>query len=267
MEQAAVTESLPVSTPADKSRRVGSTDLLKLAGLVLVLVDHWGLFFAPDQDWWRVFGRLAAPIFFFFIGFARSRQVPWTWLVLGLALTATDYLTSANKADVSLNILLSFALLRTALPHVEARVIAWPLRTALLTGLCVALIPIMAPFLEYGAEGWLWALLGLAQRRMLEHPGPRAAWIRNGVAAVAALAYIVQERHDFDLETVQSTTLGILVAVLAASLARFRRAEFDAKPPGPLDGLLRIAGQRSLEIYGITLFLMQVAAYALGFRG
>src|SRR3954447_328831 len=69
------------------ARPVTTTDLWKLVGLVLVLIDHWGLLFADDPSW-RVVGRAAAPIFFFFIGLARTRQVPWSWVILGLGLTA-----------------------------------------------------------------------------------------------------------------------------------------------------------------------------------
>jgi len=69
------------------ARPVTTTDLWKFTGLVLVLIDHWGLLFADDPSW-RVVGRAAAPIFFFFIGLARTRRVPWSWVVLGLVLTA-----------------------------------------------------------------------------------------------------------------------------------------------------------------------------------
>ncbi len=66
---------------AGGARPVTTTDLWKFFGVIFVLVDHYGFFFDNDQDWWRVFGRLAAPIFFFFIGFARTRRVPrcWPW--------------------------------------------------------------------------------------------------------------------------------------------------------------------------------------------
>ena len=63
----------PEPAPAVPAR-VGTTDWWKLAGLALVLADHYGLFFDPDTDGWRVVGRIAAPIFFFLIGFARTRR-------------------------------------------------------------------------------------------------------------------------------------------------------------------------------------------------
>ena len=43
---------------------VTTTDLLKVIGVAAFLLDHYGLYFDPDQEWWRVFGRLAVPIFF-----------------------------------------------------------------------------------------------------------------------------------------------------------------------------------------------------------
>src|SRR3954471_19994839 len=41
------------------ARPVTTTDLWKLVGLLLVLIDHWGLLFADDPSW-RVVGRAAA---------------------------------------------------------------------------------------------------------------------------------------------------------------------------------------------------------------
>lgn len=260
------------SPPVPSPPVVGSTDLWKLAGLVLVIVDHTGLFFAPETEAWRVLGRCAAPIFFFFIGYARTHTVPWTWLVLGGLLTATDHLTSADRSEVSLNILLNFALLRTALPHAEAWIAgrstageAW--RLAVLVGVCTAAIPVFDPFLEYGAEGWLWALFGLSQRRASEAgsgSGRGPAWIRNGVAAATALAYIVRESRDYELEGVAAFALAGLIVVLAGLLARFRRVALERQPPPALARALTWIGRRSLELYAASLFLMQVTAYAIG---
>jgi hypothetical protein len=130
--------------------------LWKLAGLVFVLVDHYGLFFAEDEAWWRVVGRLAAPVFFFFIGFARTRSVPLSWLALGAILTVTDVLTSQGAEEVSLNILLHFALLRwMLLPLLETRILGRPSRVAAFIVLCTALSGVSPRLVEYGTEGWL----------------------------------------------------------------------------------------------------------------
>ena len=54
---------------------VDKTDWLKAAAIVLVSADHFGYFFMEDDLWWSAFGRLAAPIFFFLLGFAQARTV------------------------------------------------------------------------------------------------------------------------------------------------------------------------------------------------
>ena len=71
--------------------RVSSTDWFKILGIAAFLIDHAGLFFFPDDDVWRVFGRVAAPIFFFFLGFAHSRSFPVSWLVWGVLLTGMEW--------------------------------------------------------------------------------------------------------------------------------------------------------------------------------
>src|SRR6186713_2627984 len=160
------------------ARPVTTTDLWKLVGLVLVLIDHWGLLFADDPSW-RVVGRAAAPIFFFFIGLARTRRVPWSWVVLGLVLTAAESWTSGTGlGKINLNILINFAFVRLLLPEVERRVMPHSWAIALLACAIVLLIRPFQQILEYGAEGWLWALFGLSHRSRSKRSTP----IRDGRA-------------------------------------------------------------------------------------
>lgn len=44
-------------------------DLFKLLAILLMLIDHLGLFCFPENLWLRAFGRLAMPIFTFFAGY------------------------------------------------------------------------------------------------------------------------------------------------------------------------------------------------------
>ena len=55
---------------------------------ISVSVGHFGHFFVEDDRWWSVFGRLAAPTFFFLLGYAQTRTVPLHWIWLGVILHA-----------------------------------------------------------------------------------------------------------------------------------------------------------------------------------
>jgi TraX protein len=86
MHDAARSTSTPHRNP-HTPHAVDNTDWLKTAAIILVTVDHFGHFFMNDDRWWSVFGRLAAPSFFFLLGYAQTRTVPLHWIWLGVILT------------------------------------------------------------------------------------------------------------------------------------------------------------------------------------
>jgi hypothetical protein len=55
---------------------VDNTDWLKTAAIIATVFGHIGFFFTEEDGWLSVFGRFAAPILFFFLGYAQSRTIP-----------------------------------------------------------------------------------------------------------------------------------------------------------------------------------------------
>jgi hypothetical protein len=251
----------PGATP-DLQRPVTTTDAWKLFAITFVLIDHYGLYFDPDEVWWRLFGRLASPVFFFFIGFARTRSVPLSWLIFGILITAVEYWTSGGRS-VMLNILLNFALLRLVLPFIEAHVIDHPLRHAIVVIVSAASIPVLDDVLEYSGEGWVWALFGLSHRLLLERGDPGSRIRRNVLAVIAGLVYAVRERSDYGFDALQSVLLAVLVAALVLGLTQFRRADLARQPPGFIRPIFTFTGRHTLEIYAVTLLAMQLLAYTI----
>ena len=168
---------------AIKPHAVDNADWLKTAAIILVSVGHFGHFFMEDDLWWSVFGRPAAPMFFFLMGYAQSRTVPFRWIWLGVILTLLES-SNAGWTWVAPNILLSFALIRMARPYVQDRVQhhGWA-AFALLVSALIAVQPIAEKMVDYGAEGWLWALFGLYQRMYVDG---RAATGVDGSAQIFA---------------------------------------------------------------------------------
>lgn len=240
---------------------VTTTDWWKLAAIVVMLVDHVGFYFDPEQAWWRVVGRATAPIFFVLVGFARTRSVPWTWLAFGAILTGIDVLKEENAANATINILLNFALIRWALPSLERWLGDSRLRLVLVLGLFAGLVPLLGDRLEYGAEGWLWALLGLYQRRFLESGTAGAASTRNAVAALAGLVYLVTEYFDFGFGLEQAFVLALIVGVETVLLANFVRETSRVQPPAALRPVIGFLGRRTLELYALHLLLFEAVTY------
>jgi hypothetical protein len=247
---------------------VDNTDWLKTVAIILVSIDHIGYFFIADDQWWSTFGRLAAPVFFFLLGFSHSRRVPLNWIWLGIILTTLDS-WNADWAWMAPNILLSLALIRLARPYVHKLVQhrGWP-ALALIASVLILVLPVAGNLVEYGAEGWLWALFGLCQRMYVDSRSgaglvgtatDRAPDARNLgsmrllACLVAAIIYIWQEQMEFSFSQVHFITLIFGIGVLSLSLCLFLRGPSRIQPPQPIVSTLHFIGRHTLEIYAIQL--------------
>jgi non-ribosomal peptide synthetase-like protein len=249
------------STPA-----VDTTDWLKTVAIILVLVDHVGYFFIDNDHWWAVFGRLAAPTFFFLLGYAKSRGVPLKWIGLALGLTLLDSWNN-DWHWVAPNILFSFAVIRFGRPYAQTLLerYGW-IGFVLLAAALFALLPVTAQVVDYGAEGWLWALLGLSQRLYVDQksvadlngkaPGKtRRNWglMRLLVCLIAAAAYVWREQIEFSFSRPQYIVFIVILGIWSLQLCLFLRGPTRFQPPKLIANTLGFIGRHTLEIYALEL--------------
>lgn len=237
-----------------------STDWLKLVGIAAFMIDHVGLYFIDDDDAWRLLGRIAAPIFFFLVGFARSRHIPLSWIIWGVILTGLDWYIDGWD-ELTLNILLNFAFLRLALRFVD-HFAQTPMRFLVVAALAVFCLPFGDEFFEYGAEGWLWALFGYAQR-LWRDDRKEFALPRFALASVAVLAYAFAEINHHEWDGLYAIGLVMIVLVLTGVFLLFARRVSPWQPPVFLAAPLIWIAHYSLEIYAISLFVMQDIAHVI----
>jgi len=251
---------------------VDNSDWLKTAAIIMVVIDHTGYFFIEDAEWWSVFGRMAAPTFFFLMGYAQTRIVPLHWIWLGLILTMLDS-SNSDWIWVAPNILISLALIRVSRPYVKFLLqhYGWVAFILLVCALLLTL-PIAAEVVEYGAEGWLWALFGLCQRMYVDgkstfdvegtgqNPATPAQVLTHNwgmmrllACSVAAVVYIWQEQLEFSFSEVQLAAVILGVSVLSLWLCVFARGPSRIQPLEFIARPLRFFGRHTLEVYFIQL--------------
>jgi hypothetical protein len=261
-----------ISSNPQTCHLVDNTDWLKTAAIILVAVDHFGHFFMEDDSWWSVFGRSAAPTFFFLMGYAQTRSVPLHWIGLGVVLTLLES-WNAEWAWVTPNILLSFALVRSARPYVQVLIqrYGWS-AFALLVCVLVAVLSIAAKIVDYGSEGWLWALFGLCQRMYVDSrittdgDGPaqssappatamkeNAGLMRLLACFAAVVVCVWQEQREYSFSQIQFAAFIFGIGVWSAILCLFLRGPSRFQPPRAIAGALRFIGRHTLEIYAIQL--------------
>jgi peptidoglycan/LPS O-acetylase OafA/YrhL len=251
---------------------VDNADWLKAAAIISVSIGHFGYFFIEDDSWWSVLGRVAAPTFFFLLGYAQTRTVPLRWIWLGVILTLLEG-WNAKWTWVAPNILLSLALIRSARPYAQILLQrhGWA-AFALLACALLAVAPIAGNLVDYGSEGWLWALFGLCQRMyvdsrpvsdvdgpaqnsappapaMKENSGP----MRLLACLVAVVAYVWQEQTEYSFPRFQFAVFIFGIGVWSASLCLFLRGRSRIQPPETIARALRFIGRHTLEIYAIQL--------------
>jgi hypothetical protein len=166
---------------------------------------------------------------------------------------------------VAPNILLSLALIRVARPHVQnfLKHHGWA-AFAIFVLVLFAVLPITANIVDYGAEGWLWALFGLCQRMYVDgtaqsgeppaHAIPENLnLMRLLVCFAAAVGYVWQEQMEFSFSQIHFAAVILGVGVLSLGLCLFHRGPSRIQPSEFIAGALRFIGRRTLEIYAIQL--------------
>lgn len=267
----------PFITRAQTPLIVDSTDWLKAFAIIFVSIDHIGYFFIDYADWWNAYGRMAAPSFFFLLGYAQTRFVPRYWIGIGVLLTLLDSWNN-DWTWVSPNILLSFALIRMARPYAQIFLQrhGW-VAFALVVTVLVAALPVASNFADYGTEGWLWALFGLCQRLyvddksaivtdgLMQNPvnsklgmTENSGLLRLLACITAATVYIWQEQIEFTFSQHQLITIMLGIGALSIYLCLFRRGPSRIQPPQALSGVLHFVGRHTLAIYAVQLAAFEI---------
>jgi hypothetical protein len=233
-------------------------DVLKTVAVVLMIADHVGLY-VLDSSWLRVAGRPVAVIFGFLIGFSATTRVPPSWIGLGIGLTLLNRWLFPNDEPHTLDILLTLALTRMAIPFFDRLHRAHPLLLVPMVAVLGVLTEPVNAFLEYGTEVPIVALLGTAVRLDRGRPGEEAARKATALAALVAIG-LVALRH-FEFEPAEATACMAVLAATMLALASFRITPV-ALPP-PIAPAVRWAGRNTLMIYAVHLAAFQLAAWAM----
>lgn len=236
-----------------------SYDLLKTLALILMVIDHVGYFFFPDDMWWRILGRLSVPIWFFLIGYASTREVPKLFWILGAAVAASALV--AGEYLFPLNIVFMLIIARLS--------VDWMFTHALrnreaFAGMFFLLflmgIPSLA-FIEYGTIGLLFTLMGTLKRREDDVKAPR--WMLWAFISASVFVYILIQ--GLLMPSISGAQLLVFLSgmiVLMIVLNRFRPHVFEklnTKTMPPI-ALLQLTGRRTLEIYALHIIILRALA-------
>ncbi len=240
-----------------KSTAVTSYDLIKTAALITMIIDHAGVYFFPDDMWWRAVGRLSAPFWLFLVGYARSRDLsPKLWIGL-IVLTASSFISGGPVFPLS--ILLTILIIRLTIDKIGPYMVSEQERMMAVATIFFFASPFTFFLMDYGSLGYLTALFGYIARLRYEGKKYKDELL---FAMVAFGFYTAMCYFTFDFSNAQFAFILIGCAVVYKTLYDFRPATYPALSNKVYSPLLKFMGSRTLEIYVLHIVVFRAfAAY------
>ena len=233
--------------------------MLKALALGLMLLDHIGFYFFPDQDWFRVLGRLCLPIWCFFIGYANTRRIGRDLIVGAIALIGMSMLTGYSVFPI--NILLTFILIRLCFDKVtDFMNLSRDNLVIALFIILVALLPSMM-LVEYGTAALALAISGYAVRHGVGKGVDQSLPVFIAGFAIYALSQIL----TFTFALPEWGVFGAGLLIIGHILWRFTPLNYPSITRPALVMPLKWIGRNTLIIYvaHIVLFKGIAASFAL----
>ena len=245
---------------------ITSYDLLKTFAVLTMVIDHLGIYFFPEEDWFRTFGRLSFPVWLFLIGYARSRDLPLKLWVGGGALVAASVV--AGQVVFPVNILFTIAIVRLSIDPImrflnKNYLMLWPLSVLFV----LFAIP-TSLFTEFGTMAFVMGVFGALVRRQQEEgrPKDKIAW---EYSLFVLIAYSAIETLSFGFIGPKGVVLFLGMSGVVYTLYHFRSSvpENVQGAAGPVKTLIQLCGRRTLEFYVIHLLLFKALAVFFGTEG
>ena len=244
-----------------------SYDLLKSLAVLLMILDHTGYFFFPANEWFRVVGRASMPIWFFLVGFARSRDLSKPLWICAFLLLAAKIV--AGSAILPLNILFSIIFVRYVIDFIAPIIFKnWEVLTYG-TFLIAALSVLFYFIIEYGTIGLLIALCGYLIRHWNDFDlTDRAKKMFLGtVTGLYAISQILI--FHMVMSKGEQQAMVVIIGAVGLMLYMFQPREvpeIEEKLPRFVVSALQFGGRYTLEIYTAHLILFLFASILLGTR-
>ncbi len=257
MPTSAVRKTLP--------KELTSYDLLKSLAVILMICDHVGFFFFPEEMWFRTLGRLCLPIWFFLIGYARGSEVPKIFWIGGGVVAVSSFI--AGPYILPLNILFTLAIMRKGRDYIARGALSSP---QALRGMFFIMLLLSFPsavFFEYGTLAVLIMLVGFIARRRdsvlerIEHKH-----IIMYVVASFFVTYIIVGVQMPFMTGAQTWVLTLGYVLLGFVLWRFKPLVFtDARKymAGSFIKMFQFMGRWTLEIYVVHLVILRALAMVI----
>lgn len=231
-------------------------DILKTLAVLIMICDHTGKYFFPDDLWWRAVGRIGFPVWFFLVGYAKGRDISKP-LLIGTGLLIIGDL-AAGMTLFPLNALATIICLRLTIDRVMKTVGKNVEALVLVSALSCALIFYSNVLLEYGTLALLFCMFGYFVRHR-EDVGYSEKLIAL-FAVYCFSCFVYTTTLFFDMSVAQLALVVLGSGWMCWFLYRLKIETYPVlsdRLPWFVSSPIQFMGRKTLEIYVAHLLLFK----------
>jgi len=221
-------------------RTVNTHDLVKVLATVVMVVDHIGLYFMDNNDWFRIVGRLAAPLFFMLVGASGAYHQKNELIIYAGVLMVFQF--ALTGFDPLFNILVNFMIIKFVLQRVDFASYNDIALSLFLVFLLISNV-FLFDILEYGSLGLAFAIGPVLARK---GHGFANTWLVSVILIYGLMNYTVYDETQYH-QILVAIIFGIML--LICKFYSFRKLQIRSR-------LILAVSRYSLPIYvwHLTLF-------------
>lgn len=233
-------------------KSVNSHDMLKIAAISLMIIDHLGYYIFDNNSVMRLIGRSSAPLFYFLIGYTGKVNCKPSLFIYGAILSLTGLYFGHT---FWINILYTFIFTHLILLYVPTT----KLPVFVSIGLIIALVAansFLYPYVEYGTLG---IIIAITTHWLKEKVPLAGLWF-----ALALGLHMFWQALVFNLFRTPTFACGTLFITVALWLLLYNYRLISLNIPRLLILPSLLISRYSLDIYFYHVFLLK--AYYLAHK-
>ena len=219
-----------------------SHDFIKFLAIIIMVIDHSGSFFFPEELWFRAIGRIGFPIWFFLAGYARPSKLGYEIVVLSVLMIIADAITHNTifpvNALVSIMACRFFVFYLAKQPFKKGQSLFYFIAIAI----CAFLLMVI---FEYGSQALLFALFGYLVKTQ-----PKS--MDTKISSILAVGFFLTiQLLTFDFDIIELLVMAAGTGAIAYYLYNFTLEFYSIKRGKYATPLVMYFARNSLYIYFI----------------
>lgn len=239
---------------------LNTIDLAKFFAIILMVVDHFGFYFFPENLWFRAIGRICVPIWLFFTGYSKPGSQNFQIAILAAILVL---FRGWNLFPVfPVNILFTILICRIYSTSIAK---FCSLENGSVLNLFVIFVALLVWYLptgylfEYGTLAFMFTICGFLQKKKPHHYNT----IVSFVVTTLLFIFIEIQRFAFSNQQIIVMSIGVMLVMWLLCNMKLKAVTYAKEMPIIFRNSIRFVARNSLYFYFLHIVIFVILSKIL----